>query len=74
MSDIFRNIKGNVNFFKYQVKLCQLNVFTKKNKLLIKTTDIVKFKRLVLCKNEITCSFETAIFHYTNEYANINHY
>jgi hypothetical protein len=73
LSDIFRGAKGNPNLLKCQVKLHQLDVFTEKNKLLVKTTDIAEFKRSVLCKDEITRSLETAIFHCADECANIDH-
>ncbi|CAB4436218.1 unnamed protein product [Rhizophagus irregularis] len=73
LSDIFRGAKGKSNLLKCQVKLRQLDVFTEKNKLLVKTTDIAEFSKSVLCKDGITRSLETAIFHCADECANIDH-
>ncbi|CAI2178094.1 8894_t:CDS:2 [Funneliformis geosporum] len=74
LSDIFRGAKGNANLLKYQVKLRQLDVFIEKNKLLVETTDIAEFNRLVLCDDDITRPLETAIFHCAEGCANIDHH
>ncbi len=73
LSDIFRGALGADTLLQRKVKLRHLKVFTEKERFLVKTDDVARFDKSVLCDDNVTRSLEKGIFRCYQGNANIDH-
>src|SRR3954451_5520941 len=73
LSDIFRGAKGADTLLQRKVRLRRLKVFTENEKFLVKTSDITKFTKFVLCDDNVSREFDRGIFRCYQGCANIDH-
>ncbi|RGB40528.1 hypothetical protein C1646_687708, partial [Rhizophagus diaphanus] len=73
LSDIFPGAKGASTLLQRKVQLRKLKVFTENEKFPVKTSDIAKFTKFVLCDDNVSREFDRGIFRCYQRCANINH-
>ncbi|RUS14452.1 hypothetical protein BC937DRAFT_93803, partial [Endogone sp. FLAS-F59071] len=73
LSDVFRGAQGDATLLQHEVKLRKLNVFTEKERFLVKTTSTASYNKSILCDDGVTRDLSEGVYRCAINNANVDH-